>query len=311
MAERKFKCDIWKARPNQDLPERELDITIEEDMKEIKSILQNEFLRNQDGPLTDTDANDAVQAFRDTYNFYHTYLHRDSYDGHDAVINSSVRYGHLKTGAEWMGGLNWIRLGGGDQYVYKPVTKSLAIVAHELTHGLIDYTAGWSQEGAQGSLGEHFCDVIGSMVKQVKKGGQTANQADWLLGEDQFNNPPIPAGTAIRSMKAPGEAYDNPLVDVMTPKDPQVRHMKDYNENADVHTNAGIMNYAFYLAATAFGNEQPCHGVGHIWWTAVADAEHSSKVQSFLEFADLVVSKAGDKHAAVKSAFQAVGLNVK
>jgi len=79
-------------------------------------------------------------------------------------------------------------------------------------HGLVNSTADWEQEGDQGSLGEHFCDVIGTMVKQVNKGHQTASQANWLLGDDLFNPnaiKPLLPNTAIRSMKAPGTAYND------------------------------------------------------------------------------------------------------
>ena len=54
-------------------------------------------------------------------------------------------------------------------------------------------------------------------------------------------------------MKAPGTAYDDPLVG----KDPQPAHMDDYVEtirdNGGVHINSGIPNRAFYLAATEIG----------------------------------------------------------
>ena len=54
-------------------------------------------------------------------------------------------------------------------------------------------------------------------------------------------------------MKAPGTAYDDPLVG----KDLQPAHMDDYVEtirdNGGVHINSGIPNRAFYLAATEIG----------------------------------------------------------
>ena len=54
-------------------------------------------------------------------------------------------------------------------------------------------------------------------------------------------------------MSAPGTAYDDPSLG----KDPQVAHMDDYLETADdnggVHTNSGIPNKAFHLAATGIG----------------------------------------------------------
>ena len=61
-------------------------------------------------------------------------------------------------------------------------------------------------------------------------------------------------------MKAPGTAYDDPVLG----KDPQPAHMNDYvhttEDNGGVHTNSGIPNHAFYLAATDLG--RLCLGEG-------------------------------------------------
>jgi Zn-dependent metalloprotease len=72
-----------------------------------------------------------------------------------------------------------------------------------------------------------------------------------MIGSEVWT--PNIAGDALRSMKAPGTAYDDPLVG----KDPQPAHMDDYVEtiqdNGGVHINSGIPNHAFYLAATEIG----------------------------------------------------------
>ena len=71
-------------------------------------------------------------------------------------------------------------------------------------------------------------------------------------------------------MKAPGTAYDDPLVG----KDPQPGHMDDYVEtirdNGGVHINSGIPNHAFYLAATAIGG-YAWEVTGRIWYEALRD----------------------------------------
>ena len=54
-------------------------------------------------------------------------------------------------------------------------------------------------------------------------------------------------GIALRSMKEPGTAYNDPTIG----KDPQPGHMKNYvnttSDNGGVHINSGIPNRAFYL----------------------------------------------------------------
>ena len=71
------------------------------------------------------------------------------------------------------------------------------------------------------------------MVKQWRGGvcPQRAVDADWLIGENIFN--PATNIVAIRSMKEPGTAYDSPLIG----KDPQVSHMRDYQDLPDDEAN--------------------------------------------------------------------------
>ena len=68
----------------------------------------------------------------------------------------------------------------------------------------------------------------------------------WYLSREISKSHKI-KGVALRSMKAPGTAYDDPLIG----KDPQPDHMNKYvkttNDNGGVHTNSGIPNKAFWL----------------------------------------------------------------
>lgn len=61
--------------------------------------------------------------------------------------------------------------------------------------------------GMSGALNEHISDVFGIMVKQLEE-KVTSEKADWLIGEECIM--PGVKGTALRSMKAPGTAYDDP-----------------------------------------------------------------------------------------------------
>src|SRR6202035_2165099 len=72
-------------------------------------------------------------------------------------------------------------------------------------------------------------------------------------------------GQALRSMKAPGTAYDNNMLG----KDPQPADMQHYlrtaQDNGGVHINSGIPNHAFYLAAVAIGGNA-WESAGKIWY---------------------------------------------
>ncbi len=122
------------------------------------------------------------------------------------------------------------------------------MIAHELTHGVTENTAGLEYHNQSGALNESMSDVFGSLVKQWAL-RQTAEQADWLIGAEIFT-PGIEAD-ALRSLKAPGTAYDNEEFG----RDPQPDHMSSScplpdTEEGDwggVHINSGIPNKAFYL----------------------------------------------------------------
>ena len=95
-----------------------------------------------------------------------------------------------------------------------------------------------------GALNESVSDVFGSMIKQfVLK--QTADKADWLIGEGLLAAGVH--GVALRSMKDPGSAFDDPILG----KDPQPKDMANYvntfEDNGGVHINSGIPNRAFFM----------------------------------------------------------------
>jgi Zn-dependent metalloprotease len=148
------------------------------------------------------------------------------------------------------------------------------------------------------------------MVKQHKL-GQTAEEADWLIGAD-LRGPEF-QGVALRSMKAPGTAYDDPALG----KDPQPAHWDDYvrtqEDNGGVHINSGIPNRAFYLLATRLGGPS-WERAGRIWYAALRHAELTPNA-TFRAFARLTHRAAGVRYgvdsveaAAVLDAWTAVGV---
>jgi Zn-dependent metalloprotease len=155
--------------------------------------------------------------------------------------------------------------------------------------------------------------VFGSLVKQFRN-NQTVDRADWLIGQGLFT--PNVRGVAIRSMKAPGTAYNDPVLG----KDPQPAHMKDYvhglADNGGVHVNSGIPNHAFYLAAIRLGG-LAWETVGPVWYGALC-SPFLRKVTSFGAFARLTVALARQTYPgsdspvpqAVMQAWLDVGVDV-
>ncbi|SQI22331.1 Extracellular minor metalloprotease precursor [Salmonella enterica subsp. arizonae] len=132
--------------------------------------------------------------------------------------------------------------GDGDGEIFNRFTSSIDVVAHELTHGVTETEAGLIYFGQSGALNESLSDVFGSLVKQFHL-QQTAGQADWIIGEGLLAKGIN--GKGLRSMAAPGTAYDDPLLG----KDPQPAHMQNFiktrEDNGGVHLNSGIPNRAF------------------------------------------------------------------
>jgi bacillolysin len=121
---------------------------------------------------------------------------------------------------------------GGQAWDY--VSGALDIVAHELTHGVTDYSSGLIYRNESGALNEAFSDIMGTAVEFYFQPAGSGNlRAEYLIGEDVVT----PGG--IRSMENPG-AYGDP--------DHYSRRFTGTGDNGGVHINSGIVNQAFYLA---------------------------------------------------------------
>jgi len=112
-------------------------------------------------------------------------------------------------------------------------------------------------------------------------------------------------------MKAPGTAYDDPVLG----RDPQPATMDGYvHTSADeggVHTNSGIPNRAFYLLAVALGGHA-WEKAGRIWYETLRD-RRLKPTATFRQFARLTALNAGHffgkaERAATTSAWAEVGV---
>ena len=192
------------------------------------------------------------------------------------------------------------------------LTGAIDVIAHELTHGVTQYTANLEYRGQSGALNESISDVFGSLVKQWSL-SQTAAQADWLIGSECWT--PQIRGDALRSMKNPGSAFDDPTIG----KDMQPGHMRHYKQmpetpDADmggVHINSGIPNHAFCLFACNVGGFA-WETAGQIWYEAL---QRSKKDTNFDAFANTTYFIAGENfdtptQKALQAAWDEVGIRV-
>lgn len=270
--------------------------------------------RTEDGPESaDESANRAFDGLGLTRDFFKEVFQRDSIDGRGMRLEGYVHFGVKFNNAFWDG--RQMVFGDGDGKVLGNLTGSLDVIAHELTHGVTEHTAGFEYHNQSGALNESLSDVFGSLVKQWSL-KQAADEADWLIGADVWT-PGIDAD-ALRSMKAPGHAYNNPLFG----KDPQPDRMSKFvhlpdteeGDNGGVHFNSGIPNKAFYLTAVGIGGFA-WEAAGPIWFESL---KASGAEAQFQDFAHTTFQKAGElfgigsaEQSAVLAAWQEVEVPIK
>lgn len=254
----------------------------------------------------DVAVDEAYDALGATHDFFWQVYGRDSIDNRGFALAGTVHYGEGYENAFWNGAQ--MVFGDGDGEVFQRFTRSLDVVAHELTHGVIESEAGLVYRNQSGALNESISDVFGVLTRQyVLK--QTAEQADWLIGADLLTDKV--KGKGLRSMSHPGTAYDDPVLG----KDPQPAHMDDFintqDDNGGVHLNSGIPNRAFYLVAIALGGSA-WERAGQIWYDTLCDKNLDNDA-NFQAFATLTVQHAHQRFGteaadAVRKAWEEVGV---
>lgn len=269
--------------------------------------LPGSVVRKEGEPATgDAAADEAYDGLGHTHRLYAEAFGRNSIDGLGLPLVATVHFGRLYDNAFWDG--RQMVFGDGDGQVFERFTKSLSVIGHELAHGVTQYSAGLVYRNQAGALNESMSDVFGALVEQhLRK--QSAAEASWLIGEGLFTDQV--QGAALRSMKAPGTAYDDDVLG----KDPQPDSMDDYvrtsADNGGVHINSGIPNRAFYLVATDLGGDA-WDAPAQIWYETLTGGS-LAPAATFRTFAKATASSAmelfgsGSKeHDAVRSAWETV-----
>jgi len=192
----------------------------------------------RDGAVVDAHAYSGY-----TYDYY---FKRHGRNGLDDSGLAAINYVHFLPQSEGYNNAFYdsvdvsMNYGDGDGETFSFFSSSLEVVAHELTHGVTDFTSGLIYLNESGALNEAFSDVMGTGVEwYFESPGRGRRQADWVGAEDLFIN----FGPFIRSYENPGAAGD--------PDHYSIRCLppvctEDY-DNGGVHINSGIINQAFYL----------------------------------------------------------------
>ncbi|PHM38297.1 M4 family metallopeptidase [Xenorhabdus innexi] len=246
------------------------------------------LVRNEGMPDSDDIAvNEAYEYLGKTHEFYNKIFGRNSLDNRGLKLVATVHYGKNYLNAFWS--RKQMVFGDGDGQYFNRFTSAIDVIAHELTHGVIQNEVNLYYAYQSGALNESISDAFGIMVKQYAN-HQRADESDWLLGKEILGphfNPENKSDIALRSFIKPGTAFSN---------DRQVAHMDQYEElpitldNGGVHIYSGIPNKAFYLLAIALGGYS-WERAGKIWYETLLDDDLSSYA-TFDEFATLTIKSA-------------------
>lgn len=251
--------------------------------------------------------NDAYEFHGDVRRFLKEVCKRNSLDDLGMDLIGSTNYDRGYNNAYF--NQRQMVYGNGDQVIFaKFIIRS--VVGHEMFHGVTHHTSGLEYQGQSGALNESFSDVGGVLVDQFI-GNIKSSKADWLVGPGLFM--PDIKGKALRSMIAPGTAYDDDKLG----KDPQPDHMDriytGWDDNGGVHINSGIVNKAFALFAIAmdgYAFERPFQ----IWYAANCGEDRVGAEATFQDFADKTMVHcakiAPRSKGKLKDAWAAVGITV-
>jgi bacillolysin len=184
-----------------------------------------------------------------TYDYYYRRFGRHGLDDNNIAIHGITHALRRDDWRQWSLGTiltffaNAIYLGDGVMYYgdglpsnvtlygqhVNYMAGALDVVAHELSHGVTQYTSNLEYESEPGALDEAFSDIMATGVEFYFQ----PEKADYLAGEDVFT----PGG--LRSLQ-------NPMASGY-PDHYSVRY-RGGQDNGGVHINSTIVSHAFYLA---------------------------------------------------------------
>jgi Zn-dependent metalloprotease len=271
-----------------------------------QSQLPGKLVRSEgDKANGDKAVDEAYANTGTTYDFYLKRFQRNSLDNAGMSLISSVHFGKQFNNAFWDG--SQMVFGDGDGQIFVRFTKSLDVVGHELSHGVVAHECNLTYEGEPGALNEHFADVFGLMIRQWKL-KQTAADGEWRVGTD-IMGPGVKA-KCLRDF-GPDKAYvDDPLLGT----DPQPKSRKDEyqgsDDNGGVHINSGIPNHAYYVFAKALGGNAWEAAAG-VWYETMRKLSADSDFDDMVKTTEMIATQqfgAGSTQAkALVAAWKEVG----
>ncbi|TLM60121.1 MAG: hypothetical protein FDZ69_14035, partial [Deltaproteobacteria bacterium] len=245
----------------------------------------------------DPAAVSVISNLYTTLDYYQQTHQRSGIDGYGGHVTAFIHQPGAAGNAYWNG--SYLAFGN-DQSPLVKLPGALDIVAHEVAHGVTQYSADLEYQNQSGALNESMSDVFAAMV----------DRDDWLIGEDAYTGP---AGH-LRDLRDPHNA-DAPQPATMA----EYVYLPISQDHGGVHINSGIPNRAAYLVADGLGVEGLGTSIGRvkterIWYRALT--QYLSKYSDFLharwateQAASDLYGPASPERTAVQAAWSAVGVN--
>jgi bacillolysin len=205
--------------------------------------------------------------------------------------------------------------GDGDGTTFTYFAAGLDVVAHEMTHGVTQFSSDLVYQDESGALNEAFSDIMAASVEFfIQPQGTGPDKSDWLIGEDVTLAPP----GYLRSLKDPNSVGDPDHYSLR-------KFIGTDTDNGGVHTNLTIATHAFYLAVAGGKNRVSgitVTGVGmnnidkmeKIFYRAFVllmtpNSQFSDARAATLQAASDLYGAASNERAQVQAAWTAVGVN--
>ncbi len=274
-------------------------LTIDAKNRDLDQYAELYHVASTNNTWSDRTAVSAHSNMGLVYDYFYNTFGRNAIDGNGSTIISII---HVTDGGEAMDNAYWsgAYMAYGDGNVaFKPLGGGLDVAAHELTHGITEYTTALEYKYQSGALNESFSDVFGVMV----------DRDDWKLGEDVVRTQYFPTG-AMRDMANPHNGAsandDNWQPAVMS----EYVELDISQDNGGVHINCGIPNHACYLIGNAIGKAK----TEKIYYR-IMEARYLNTQSNFVDMRLATIQSAkelyGDNSTemnAVIAAFDAVGI---
>ena len=244
-----------------------------------------------DGPALVSEVDAVFDYLGDVYEYFFRGFGRDGLDNQGLTMQGVAHWAFGCPNAFWDGDLLLA--------VFCPGVSPDDVVAHEMTHGLTQMTAGLIYQNQPGQLNESFSDVFGELVDLYNGGAETAGTVTGTPWEPHISGPGGDKLNLRRTQCSPVEenygdgvrwlvsedaldAFGGAIRDMWDPTcfgDPDRANSPlqtcDFIDSGGVHSGSGIPNHAFALLADGGSfNGHTIRGLGTIksgavWYRAL------------------------------------------